>query len=213
MQSHQSSSCDLQVRRLSRPSQGSVVFRRNDSAGHHIKTTYDDSADHHKAVWYSGATTQLATTSKQRWTFQARRLSRPITTCKGIQLSIESGSKCMLECTADSCLINAYITRANKNEHRSRSYKTEGRSNQLKFTAHAAPLPLSRSYYKLKSVKSSTAETDLSLATSERANYQRSTQLLTNTRQLLAPALTLTAASRYTLTAELTSVDIWSRYY
>ncbi|KZV50632.1 hypothetical protein F511_25591 [Dorcoceras hygrometricum] len=36
--SHQSSSsCDLQVRRLSRPSQGSVVFRYNDSAGHHIK--------------------------------------------------------------------------------------------------------------------------------------------------------------------------------
>ncbi|KZV33890.1 hypothetical protein F511_11100 [Dorcoceras hygrometricum] len=31
----------------------------------------DYSADHHKAVWYSGTTTQLATTSKQRWTFHA----------------------------------------------------------------------------------------------------------------------------------------------
>ncbi|KZV40636.1 hypothetical protein F511_34400 [Dorcoceras hygrometricum] len=57
---------------------------------HHLVIfRYDDSADHHKAVWYSGATTQLATTSKQRWTFQARRLSRPISTCKGIPLSID----------------------------------------------------------------------------------------------------------------------------
>ncbi|KZV38933.1 hypothetical protein F511_17009 [Dorcoceras hygrometricum] len=34
----------------------------------HVRATenhrYDDSADHHKAVWYSGTTTQLATTSK-----------------------------------------------------------------------------------------------------------------------------------------------------
>ncbi|KZV20977.1 beta-glucosidase 18-like [Dorcoceras hygrometricum] len=48
--SHQSSSsCDLHVRRLSRPSQGSVVFRHNDSAGHHIQKNvgpfrHDDSA-------------------------------------------------------------------------------------------------------------------------------------------------------------------------
>ncbi|KZV38468.1 hypothetical protein F511_35828 [Dorcoceras hygrometricum] len=48
--SHQSSSsCDLQVRRLSRPSQGIVVFRHDDSAGHHIKNSVgpfrrDDSA-------------------------------------------------------------------------------------------------------------------------------------------------------------------------
>ncbi|KZV19626.1 hypothetical protein F511_43314 [Dorcoceras hygrometricum] len=32
-----SSSCDLRLRRLRRPSQGSVVFRHDDSAGHHIK--------------------------------------------------------------------------------------------------------------------------------------------------------------------------------
>ncbi|KZV45157.1 hypothetical protein F511_22359 [Dorcoceras hygrometricum] len=31
----------IKVRRLSRPSQGSLVFRRNDSAGHHIKSTLE----------------------------------------------------------------------------------------------------------------------------------------------------------------------------
>ncbi|KZV29508.1 hypothetical protein F511_24011 [Dorcoceras hygrometricum] len=60
---------------------------------HHLEIfRCDDSADHHKAVWYSGTMTQPATTSKQRWTFQARRLSRLITTCKGIHISKESGS-------------------------------------------------------------------------------------------------------------------------
>ncbi|KZV47361.1 hypothetical protein F511_35632 [Dorcoceras hygrometricum] len=49
--SHQSSSsCDLQVRRLSRPSQGIMVFRHDDSAGHHIKNSvgpfrHDESSD------------------------------------------------------------------------------------------------------------------------------------------------------------------------
>ncbi|KZV45043.1 protease Do-like 7 [Dorcoceras hygrometricum] len=55
--SHQSSSsCDLQVRRLGRPSQGSVVFRHDDSTGHHIKTALD----------LSGATTQPADHNVQR---------------------------------------------------------------------------------------------------------------------------------------------------
>ncbi|KZV48899.1 hypothetical protein F511_16815 [Dorcoceras hygrometricum] len=66
--SHQSSSsCDLQVRRLSRPSQGSVVFRHNDSADHHIKTTLD----------LSGTTTQLVDHNMQ-WEFSFQRKSGSI---------------------------------------------------------------------------------------------------------------------------------------
>ncbi|KZV16274.1 peptide chain release factor [Dorcoceras hygrometricum] len=111
-------------RRLTLGKQNSTTTQPCNLINHHhlVIFRYDDSADHHKAVWYSGATTQLATTSKQRWTFQARRLSRPISTCKGIQLSIESGSIGMHECTSDSCLINAYITRTNSTFEEQKNY-------------------------------------------------------------------------------------------
>ncbi|KZV39504.1 hypothetical protein F511_36664 [Dorcoceras hygrometricum] len=78
--SHQSSSsCDLQVRRLSGPSQGSVVFRHDDSADHHIKNSVgpfrrDDSAgrsqrakefsSQRNQAQYGCITTQLSTKIK-----------------------------------------------------------------------------------------------------------------------------------------------------
>ncbi|KZV29239.1 hypothetical protein F511_36646 [Dorcoceras hygrometricum] len=72
--SHQSSlSCDLQVRRLSLPSQGSVVFGHDDSAGHQIKIALDLSgattqpADHNLLTSVHFATTSFSNTVACDW--------------------------------------------------------------------------------------------------------------------------------------------------
>ncbi|KZV55416.1 hypothetical protein F511_29306 [Dorcoceras hygrometricum] len=76
--SHQSSSsCDIQVRRLNRPSQGIVLFRRNDSAGHHIKNNigpfrHDDSAGRSQRVKHSAFKGNQAQYSSRKETKSVR---------------------------------------------------------------------------------------------------------------------------------------------
>ncbi|KZV15637.1 hypothetical protein F511_38112 [Dorcoceras hygrometricum] len=89
---HEKGYQESSVRRLSRPSQGSVVFRHNDSAGHHIKTALD----------LSGTTTQSADPNV-KWEFSFQR---------------KSSSIYMRVCTADSCLKSMHILkRTNRYEH------------------------------------------------------------------------------------------------